>query len=242
MNRSLLVLLVLLAAGNISFSQNNGYCIPISVCEDNTYISRVIFNTINRSSLCDGSAGSGYSFYNFPPNTTTVYKGNSYLLSVSSGGPYWQGAAAWIDYNQNSVFEEDELLLSGFTGAVSETYTAVIKIPETALTGSTRLRVRSRYSGDPGSDPCGDVGSGESEDYLITISSGSCPPPAITITGDSTGCNSVELFASGGSSYLWNAGSAPDAAVNTFDRSGTYSVQVTNSAGCAAVNSGNCNS
>ncbi|TFF34829.1 T9SS type B sorting domain-containing protein [Mucilaginibacter psychrotolerans] len=59
-------------------------------------------------------------------------------------------------------------------------------------------------------------------------------PPNSLITGNSTGCGSLTLMASGGQTYLWDGGNNPNSASNTFTRSGTYSVLITDAAGCTA--------
>jgi hypothetical protein len=50
-----------------------------------------------------------------------------------------------------------------------------------------------------------------------------------------TACNSLNLTASGGGYYAWSGGIAPTSAVNTIITSSTYTVTVTNSAGCTAT-------
>ncbi len=70
----------------------------------------------------------------------------------------------------------------------------------------------------------------------ITVST----PPAVSISGNTTGCNSVTLTASGGGTggtYAWSGGNNAGNAVNTFTMSGTYTVTVTNSSGCTATSS-----
>ncbi|WP_199119091.1 gliding motility-associated C-terminal domain-containing protein [Pedobacter sp. ASV28] len=52
------------------------------------------------------------------------------------------------------------------------------------------------------------------------------------ITGNTTGCNKVTLTASGGVTYLWDGGSTPNSASNTFNSSGTYHVTITDANGC----------
>lgn len=226
MPKVLLATLILLSNQVIAQS----YCKPTSTCAPGLTISKVMFNTINRSSACDSA---GYSFFSTAPNTTTVYKGNSYLLSVSTGS-YPQGVAAWIDYNQNNSFETGERV---FSGAGATAYGASVQIPNTALSGQTRLRIRSDYYTDPGNNPCGNVTYGETEDYLITIDGSSCTPPTTNISGTTTGCGSVPLTAAGGTSYLWSGGTFPTSASNAFTTSGKYYVQVKNAAGCSSVDS-----
>ena len=64
-----------------------------------------------------------------------------------------------------------------------------------------------------------------------TLTNGAMSP---SITGTTSGCGSVSLTASGGSSYSWSGGSTPSTAANTFTSSGTYTVSVT-SAGCTVT-------
>ncbi|MCC5939423.1 MAG: BspA family leucine-rich repeat surface protein [Lunatimonas sp.] len=58
--------------------------------------------------------------------------------------------------------------------------------------------------------------------------------PTASISGTPTGCGSVSLIASGGTTYQWNGGSTPTQAENTFTSSGVYTVTVTNEAGCSS--------
>jgi gliding motility-associated-like protein len=62
------------------------------------------------------------------------------------------------------------------------------------------------------------------------------PVPIIT-RDPAGGCGSITLTASGGTTYLWDGGSNPNSAVNTFTTSGRYSVTVTNAGGCQASTS-----
>jgi len=62
-------------------------------------------------------------------------------------------------------------------------------------------------------------------------------PPTPLISGNMTACSSVTLTAEGGISYLWDGGTSPNSAVNTFNVSGTYNVLVTGANGCATTKS-----
>lgn len=59
--------------------------------------------------------------------------------------------------------------------------------------------------------------------------------PTITVAGNTSGCSSASLTASGGISYQWSGGLTPNQASNTFTSSGTYSVTVTGVNGCTAT-------
>jgi len=87
----------------------------------------------------------------------------------------------------------------------------------------------------------------QSGTYIVTVTdAGGCstsaskavivsPPPVATITGNLTDCGSVTLTAGGGVSYLWDGGSSPNSATNTFNASGTYNVIVTDASNCTAT-------
>lgn len=61
----------------------------------------------------------------------------------------------------------------------------------------------------------------------------------VVISGNLTDYDQVSLTASGGQTYLWDAGLSPNLASNTFDESGTYTVSVTNNSGCTTTKSVN---
>lgn len=60
-------------------------------------------------------------------------------------------------------------------------------------------------------------------------------PPVANINGNTAHCSSVSLTATGGTAYQWSGGLTPNQATNTFTTSGTYSVVVTNAAGCTTT-------
>jgi len=78
---------------------------------------------------------------------------------------------AWIDYNQNGVFENSELIYGGNTtsGSKGNTIRANIAIPSGATYGITHLRVRSEYGGSSSGSACGNYSYGETEDYTVVI-------------------------------------------------------------------------
>jgi gliding motility-associated-like protein len=130
-----------------------------------------------------------------------------------------------------------------------------ISITETASScGSITLTASGgvSYSWDNGDTPDKATNTfHQSGPYIVTVTNADgCstsasktikinPLPAVLISGDTTACGSVTLTASGGVSYLWDGGTAPNSAVNTFNSSGTYSVTVTAANGCSAAASAN---
>jgi len=127
----------------------------------------------NNNTGCTGYNGLAYSVFpdtNF--TTTALQKGMLYELRVTTAGN--SIISAWIDYNQNAVFDSIEFIpvsINAMPGApVSKQFT----IPLNAKTGKTGLRIRCRsynenYTEDEAELSCYTFSSGETEDYIIQI-------------------------------------------------------------------------
>ncbi len=129
-----------------------------------------------------------YVFYNnlAAPN---LVKGNTYNLSVVFNVQGGAGFGVWIDFNHNNTFDQNELVMgstaSAWLNISSNTVMSQnITIPLTALTGTTRMRVRivedDNYTMTNGAAilPCNLSSSitdvmdwGETEDYTVNITS-----------------------------------------------------------------------
>ena len=127
-------------------------------------------NLVNASST---TVNSNYIFYNALTVPDLIH-GNSQTLSVTFGTDPTQNYGAWIDYNQNGTFETSEYLLASTPAAAgaSATVTITFTVPNTAVVGNTRMRVRG---GDDASftsaQACDATNSayGETEDYIVNI-------------------------------------------------------------------------
>ncbi|MCB9169886.1 MAG: lamin tail domain-containing protein [Flavobacteriales bacterium] len=143
----------------------SAYC-SVSVttsCDES--IGEVIFNTIDYTSGCG-------SYFDYTGTSTTVNVGTPYAITVNNGGNAYTADAvtAWIDWNQNGDFTdagEAYVLASDGTGAQ---FTGSITPPASALSGSTRMRVRMVWNTTPA--PCGSTGYGETEDYTVVVAGG----------------------------------------------------------------------
>lgn len=175
-------------------------------------------STLNNNSNCNFTLPQGaYSIFPSTGSTTAnLQQGTAYSLSVTcNNNTPPLSTSVWIDYNRNGVFESSEWLqpfANGFTGNIGFT------IPVNAGVGLTGMRLRSRYATDSNGpdDACERFTSGETEDYLVTISNpNACtdPPVAGSISGSfnvCTGSNST-LTLTGftpGTSLQWQ--SSPD--------------------------------
>lgn len=147
----------------------NCYCTPVLDCTDGDLILNVTFGSINNNSTCGNN---GYTNYSGTVAAPTVTTGNTYPISVTVGdGWQYESVSVWIDYNQNGLFETGEFTFVA-TGT-NQAVTGNIIIPNTALTGSTTMRVRvaavgsASATGDLACDE--DQGYGETEDYAVNI-------------------------------------------------------------------------
>ncbi len=140
------------------------YCTSAGTSSATRYIDYVKFSTINRSSGNDGG------YYNGTGITANVVKGTSYTLTFSAGFSgtiyqmYWRG---WIDYNRDGDFADAGEQIFQKKATTSGNVNKSITIPTTASTGTTRMRISSKYGGFPTS--CETFTYGEVEDYTLNI-------------------------------------------------------------------------
>jgi hypothetical protein len=148
---------------------STGYCSGTAKT-DRFFITNVKLGTINNSTTTIST--NGYS--DFTSQIANVTIGSSQTISVTTNynnATVGNNYNAWIDWNQNKVFDADEKVLSKNIGVtVSNSFT----VPTTAKTGNTRMRVR--YSFDKAFDACGfDDRFGEVEDYTINVTGATTP-------------------------------------------------------------------
>jgi hypothetical protein len=156
------------------------YCLPIYTtgCSSGDRITNVTLQSINNTTGTGCSVAPnplGYIFFAPGVNTTTdLIAGASYTASVTIGPGGAAGIAAWIDYNQNGVFDASEKIATVTTIAANSTANLTIEVPSDATFGATRLRIRTVRT-LPGTDiePCDPYALGEAEDYVVNI----IPPP-----------------------------------------------------------------
>ena len=137
------------------------YCTPTNT--GGSCITNVTFGTLNNTTAgCTGV--NNYNLYTSPIPNIIVGLATTFNVTCDANAI----TSVWIDYNHNTVFEPSEWYqpyINATTGPIS------ITVPGSALTGPTRMRVRSRLPGNPNgsSDACIAMGSGETEDYFINI-------------------------------------------------------------------------
>jgi chitodextrinase len=163
------------AAGNTSVASNTVNVTTlapmVSYCTSNggtafEFIKRVQIGTIDNVSGNNGGYGNFTSMY------TDVTIGSLVSISISSGwvsASYAEAFNVWIDYNKNGSFETSELVYSK-SKSKSATVSGSFIIPNSAMTGTTRMRVSMKYNLNPSA--CEVFTRGEVEDYTINILNG----------------------------------------------------------------------
>ena len=132
---------------------------------DGDYITNVTFNNINNTSTEDGDAYSNYLSI-----VGNADAGASYTISVSGTQTFgsYPGYAAWIDWDQDGIFQTTENILLASPGA---TQTASVTVPSTVTSGTVKMRVLSVWNSTPINDPYYSIGYGygEIEEYSILL-------------------------------------------------------------------------
>ncbi|MEE3999829.1 GEVED domain-containing protein [Tenacibaculum sp. FZY0031] len=142
---------------DILLNVNDSLCNSTGNMASQLSITNVTFNSINNNS----TKTTGYS--DFTSQRTDVVRGENYNLTttIHPDGNSNVKTIAWIDWNQNCVFDTNETYDLTSTGSIS------ITVPEGIPTGATLMRVSTRSNANP--DSCRLGFNGEVEDYTITV-------------------------------------------------------------------------
>jgi subtilisin-like proprotein convertase family protein len=185
------------------------YCPPSVInCSLDDRIANVTLGTLNNTSgtTCTG----GYSNYTTNPAIIVpdVIKGGANPISVTVGPGGTEYVGVWIDYNKNGNFEATEFQLLGSGNGV--TINNAINVPATALSGTTRMRLRVQFATAVlPTQSCSQTSAyGEVEDYTVNIipciptTITAQPPAAVSVT---CGASTTIAMAAAGSfpTYQW---------------------------------------
>lgn len=140
------------------------YCIPEGMdCSDGDGLQG--FALANIDNLSSGCSDNGYGDYT--ALNIQLAQGSVYTLQALCG---YSGNTlnVWIDYNDDEVFTEDELLIQGLLLLNNEITETEIIMDPSATVGAHRLRATVAYQ-NTNPDPCEVYNYGECEDYTVTI-------------------------------------------------------------------------
>jgi subtilisin-like proprotein convertase family protein len=198
----------------------NCYCNSIAGSASDEDIFNVSIGSLNNASNCAttapgaGSVRNRYSNYRIPALAGNIVTGNM-VLSVdvgTCGGNFSNGVVAWIDFNQNGVFDHpaERIYANPASSVGAHNETATVNIPASALTGITGMRVIDIEGTASALTPCGAYTWGETEDYLVNIQP--CvplpvtgPTAPLTVTGECSGVIAIPVNTGSASfpSFTW---------------------------------------
>ena len=127
-----------------------------------------LFNVaeINNSSACEGYGDFTSLIANLAPDST-----NELTVTTSYGS---QHISVWIDFNDDSTFTSDELVVVDYEiapGQAAGNYTETIDlvVPAGAASGEHRMRAKTNWNAPVPADACEETQYGETEDYTANI-------------------------------------------------------------------------
>ncbi len=142
---------------------------------------------------------SGINLYaDYTSQVAVISRQQEETLQIKVRNPSWNynAVGAWIDWNQDGDFTDPGEEVLHVYGATTAAYTATIKVPSQAISGTTRMRVRLAYGAERYIVPCDEVSSsGEVEDYSVVVVDGAGSvnkPPQITFLSPNEGASFVQ--------------------------------------------------
>lgn len=185
---------VLFCAILFSNQLSNAQCASNATSTADEEILNVTFGTLNNSSSCSSTGGTGsilneysnYAYAGFPGGVPTVNIGCSVSFSIqigTCGGNYSNAIAIYIDWNNDGDFVDagEKVYNSASSTSGPHTETGSITVPAGATVGNCKMRVVNVETSTPTSiNPCGTYSWGETEDYFINVSNGGAVAPYIS--------------------------------------------------------------
>ncbi|WP_144281740.1 GEVED domain-containing protein [Chryseobacterium echinoideorum] len=148
---------------------------PISYCPmvgtgTNDYIANVTVTPVNFPVVSNTTLQTNYASYTTPVINLEIGSiGNQISVGKGwDGTTYSDAVTAWIDYNRDGVFANDERILIS-AASTTTPVTANFNVPNTAYTGpyTTTMRVALRRTSAP--VMCTGPVNGEVEDYAVRL-------------------------------------------------------------------------
>ena len=189
------------------------------------YVAQVALGSINRTSTADGG------YYDGTALNTSVAQGSSQTITYKAGfvsSAYTENFKVYVDWNQDGDFVDSGETVASSATSSTAAQTATFTVPATATAGKTRLRVV--MSDNTATTSCGSYSYGETEDYSLTVTTG-------TSCGVPTGL-SASALSSSGATLAWTAVSSASSYNVQYRVSGTSTWTSTSSASASKALSG----
>ncbi len=147
---------------------NQCYCIPSG--SNTSYYIKDFSTTggvLNINNTASGYSTGGYGDFT-ATDTVSQMRTNVVNLSSSYSSSSTYGTKIWVDWNQDGQFDATEIMYQSTSYASNAT--ASFTVPNSALLGSTRMRIGISYTPSTGpANACLTSLSGEYEDYTFVV-------------------------------------------------------------------------
>jgi len=154
-----------------------GYCQSEPTSNDGDGVTNVTIGFTDFPSLGDVT----YEDQTSP--TVNVFQGIETNVAITFATGFTYDANIWIDFNDNLVFEDTELVFSGeSTNANPTTLDASFVMPLTAPLGVHRMRIGTADGGQDPPNPCYNGAWGVTLDFTVNIQELNCTLPEAGFT------------------------------------------------------------
>ena len=149
-----------------SIQVENVLCQPQADCSFGDGLQLFNVGEINNPSACEG-------YGDFTDQVAYLDENSTYSLTVTTGYGD-QHVKVWIDFNDDSNFTSDEVVVPEFiiapgAGAGSYTETVDLVVSDGAPMGMHRMRAKTNWQAEVPNDACEETQYGETEDYSANI-------------------------------------------------------------------------
>jgi hypothetical protein len=146
----------------------NSFCQPNANCSDGDGFYLFQIGSIDNTTDCSTN---GYGDYTALSTELANNSTNDLTLTTHYGN---QNVKVWIDFNDNFVFEDNEVVVENTViapGQSSGEYTEVLEliIPDGVNLGQHLMRAKSNYNSPVPDDACEGTEYGETEDYTAEL-------------------------------------------------------------------------
>ena len=152
----------------------SAYCASAPLSDADSRINNIKLSNLNNTPAPGCTSYSDYTGL----TTVTLEQGKTYPLSLTLGtcsADFSKAAKVYIDYNNNGVFDANELVATTNVMTSTGTYATNITVPITVTAGSYSLmRVVLNETTDPNTiQACGSYAKGETQDYRVQFAQAS---------------------------------------------------------------------
>ncbi|NRD22307.1 fibronectin type III domain-containing protein [Winogradskyella litoriviva] len=142
-----------------------GYCESIPTSNDGDGVNYVNLGVTTFTSLGD------LTYENHTTPSVNVFQGINTNVEIEFGHGFTYGTNIWIDFDDNLVFDDTELVYQGTSSGASSPHLldASFVMPITAPLGEHRMRIGSADFGQSTPDPCYNGSWGVTLDFTVNI-------------------------------------------------------------------------